>query len=94
MLITAYSPIGISGAPNLEIPIVKELAENYNTIANSILNSFPIKEIVIVPKRITSVSVSLCKEDLVDLADLGVKNPKRLNNPDQGAFPKKIGFEE
>jgi D-arabinose 1-dehydrogenase len=98
ILITAYSPAGSTGAPNLEIPIVKELAKKYNTTANAILSSYHIKEgRVVIPKsinaeRIKSAAelVDLSQEDLAKLTDFGVKNPARFIKPE---FGKKLGFD-
>lgn len=97
ILLTAYSPVGSSGAPNLEIPIVKELAKKYNVTANSILTSYHIKEgRIVIPKstneqRIKDATVlaPLTKEDLQALTEFGEKNPKRFIAP---AWGKTLGF--
>lgn len=97
ILLTAYSPVGSSGAPNLEIPIVKELAAKYNVTANSILTSYHIKEgRIVIPKSINEqrikdaiVLAPLTEEDLQKLNEFGEKNPKRFIAP---AWGKDLGF--
>lgn len=97
ILLTAYSPVGSSGAPNLKIPIVQELAKKYNVTANSILTSYHIREgRVVIPKSVNEqrikdaiVLAPLTKEDLQELTNFGEKNPKRFIAPGWG---KELGF--
>jgi D-arabinose 1-dehydrogenase len=98
ILITAFSPVGGPGAPILDLPIIKEMAEKYDTTPNAILNSFHILQgRIVVPKSVhkdrieaATVLVDITKEDLDKLTDFGVKNPKRYVAEDVG---KKIGFD-
>jgi len=98
ILLTAYSPVGSSGAPNIEIPIVQELASKYNVTPNSILTSYHIKEgRIVIPKSTNEerikdaiVLAPLTEEDLSKLTEFGEKNPKRFIAPE---FGKSLGFQ-
>ncbi|CCH44420.1 Aldo-keto reductase family 1 member [Wickerhamomyces ciferrii] len=97
VLITAYSPAGSSGAANIHIPLVKELASKYNTTVNAVLTSYHIQEgRIVIPKSINeqrikdaTVLVPLTKDELQQLHEFGESNPKRFIAPDLG---KTIGF--
>lgn len=83
--ITAYSPVGSTGAPVLKLPLIQQLAEKYDVTTNEIANAYHIlqgrsslprsanleriKTIVRLPE--------LTKEELDQLYQIGVENPKR-----------------
>lgn len=85
ILVTAYSPLGSNGAPNVRLPLVKELSEKYGVSTNDILISFHIRQgNVVIPRSLNSVRIAsnvefapLSKEDLNRLIDLGRNDPKR-----------------
>ncbi|QLG74992.1 hypothetical protein HG535_0H03190 [Zygotorulaspora mrakii] len=85
MLMTAYSPLGSHGAPNIKLPLVQELSKKYDSSPNDILTSYHIRQGNIViprslnPTRISSniQFVALSAEDISRLNDIGVQDPKR-----------------
>lgn len=85
MLLTAYSPLGSHGAPNIKLPLVQELSEKYQVSANDVLISYHIRlGNIVIPRSINPVRISsniqfvpLLKEEVEKLSDIGVKNPKR-----------------
>lgn len=98
ILITAYSPLGANGAPNLEIPLVKQLAEKYGVTRNAILSSYHIKEgRIVIPKstveqriKDAAVLVDLTSEDLAALTKFGEENPERFIHVKEG---EPLGFD-
>ncbi|KAH3667880.1 hypothetical protein WICMUC_005158 [Wickerhamomyces mucosus] len=97
ILVTAYSPLGSSGAPNAKIPLVLELAEKYKTSPNAILSSYHINQgVIVIPKsvneeRIKQVTelIPLTEEELEALNKIGEENPQRFIAPE---FGRKLGF--
>lgn len=94
----AYSPFGSTGAPNLKIPLVKELAEKYTiTAADILVNYFISKKIAVLP-RSTNIErikkgyplIELSKDDIKKLDDYGTENPKRFINDEWGVG---LGFD-
>lgn len=98
ILITAYSPLGSSGAPLVKEPLVQRLAEKYGVGAGELLQSYHIQSGRIVIPRSTNTerirgSVRLApisKGDLDALYQLGVLAPKRFICDPWGT---KLGFE-
>jgi len=98
ILMTAYSPVGWVGAPNVKIPIVQELAVKYNVTPNAILTAYHIREgRVVVPKSTNEQRIKdvvqlapLTRQDLEKLNKFGEENPKRFIRPKWG---QDIGFE-
>lgn len=90
IILTAYSPLGGNGAPNLEIPLLKDLVKKYDASANDILTSYHIRQGTMViprslnPTRIASnlEFVPLSLEDIEKLNEFGKRNRKRHINGD------------
>lgn len=88
ILLAAYSPLGGTGAPNLDIPLVASLAQKYNASLNDILTSYHIRQGSMViarslnPVRIASnlEFVPLSPEDLDSLHRIGLMNRKRYTS--------------
>ncbi|KAI3406088.1 ARA1 [Candida oxycetoniae] len=90
IIVECYSPVGSGGAPVLKLPLIQELAKKYNCSTNEIVNAYHILNgRVVIPRssnleRIKSITglPELTKEDLDELYQIGVKNPKRhINDP-------------
>lgn len=98
IVLEAYSPFGSSGAPNLKIPLVKELASKYDvTPADIIVNYSIAKKIVILPRSSNAERVkkgykliNLEKSEVDALDQFGVSHPQRFVNDPWG---KGLGFE-
>ncbi|QLL34350.1 hypothetical protein HG536_0G02090 [Torulaspora globosa] len=86
--LTAYSPVGSHGAPLVDYPPIKEMAEKYNISPNDILTSYHVRQgSFVVPRSVNSVRIAsniefapLSKEDIDKLSDLGRTDPKRYIN--------------
>lgn len=90
IVIEAYSPVGSTGAPVLKLPLINLLAEKYNVTTNEIANAYHILQgRVVLPRssnlnRIRTMTrvPPLTGEELQELYNVGVKNPKRyINDP-------------
>lgn len=98
IILEAYSPFGSTGAPNMKIPLVVELAEKYHVSPADILVNYCItKKIVVLPRSSNIERVkrgypllALSKEEIDSLDAYGVKNPKRFVCDEWG---KDIGFD-
>lgn len=98
IVVEAYSPLGSTGAPNLKIPLVTELAKKYDCFAVDILISYHVAAGRVVLPRSQNIErikkgftyVDLTAEELKALDDFGIKNPKRFVTDSWG---KGIGFE-
>ncbi|CCD22854.1 D-arabinose 1-dehydrogenase (NAD(P)(+)) ARA1 NDAI_0A07000 [Naumovozyma dairenensis CBS 421] len=86
ILLTAYSPLGSDGAPNLKIKSVQDLAKKYKVEPADILTSYHISKGNVVlprslnPKRIAA-NVSFAKltdDDLSKLDQVGIDEPNRF----------------
>ncbi|ODQ79868.1 hypothetical protein BABINDRAFT_166972 [Babjeviella inositovora NRRL Y-12698] len=85
IIVTAYSPLGSSGAPVTKLPLVQKLAKKYGVNENELLQSYHINSGRVViprstnPDRIASIVrlAELSQEDLQALYHLGEENPKR-----------------
>lgn len=96
--IEAYSPFGAQGAPLLEEPNVKALAEKYTVSPNVILTSYHILSGRIVVARSSNKDrvkdfinlAELTKEEIEELDQIGIENPQRFINEDWGIG---LGFE-
>lgn len=93
IIIEAYSPLGSTGAPLLDNPVIVELAGKYNTTPASILVSWHVNEgRVVLPKSVTPARIKTNAEwvkiDSADLATLDklseVYGLKRVVKPDWG----------
>ncbi|GAV52266.1 hypothetical protein ZYGR_0AG02570 [Zygosaccharomyces rouxii] len=88
ILLEAYSPLGSHSAPNVHIPLVKDLAEKYNISPGCILNSYHIRQGHAVASRsLNTMRIAsniefapLTEEELDSLDQLGVTEPKRFVN--------------
>ncbi|CAI4037384.1 hypothetical protein SMKI_02G2590 [Saccharomyces mikatae IFO 1815] len=86
ILLTAYSPLGSQGAPNLKIPLVKKLCEKYNVTGNDLLISYHIRQgTIVIPRSLNPVRISsniefvcLTKDELQELNEFGEKYPVRF----------------
>lgn len=92
IVLEAFSPLGSSGAPNLKIPLVLELAKKYDTQpANIIINWCISKKIVVLP-RSTNIErikkgydlVELTPEEVESLDKFGEQSPHRFVRDDWG----------
>lgn len=100
ILLTAYSPLGSHGAPNLKIPLVKKLAEKYNVTGNDLLISYHIRQgTIVIPRSLNPVRISssiefasLTKDELQELNDFGEKYPVRfIDEPFAAILPEFTG---
>lgn len=95
--VTAYSPVGSKGAPVLRLPLVQKFADKYGVTTNEVANAYHILQgRSSIPRssnleRIkTTVRLpSLTEEELDQLYQIGVKDPKRHIG---GFFGADIGF--
>ncbi|CCK72571.1 D-arabinose 1-dehydrogenase (NAD(P)(+)) ARA1 KNAG_0K02070 [Huiozyma naganishii CBS 8797] len=96
--LTAYSPLGSSGAPLLKLPLVKELSEKYQVTLNDVLISYHIRKgSFVIPRSLNPVRlagcvnfVTLTEGELDQLDDIGRKDSIRYID---GSFAKTIpGF--
>jgi D-arabinose 1-dehydrogenase len=98
IVVEAYSPLGSSGAPNLKIPLVQDLAKKYNVgPADIIVNYLIAKDIVALPRSSNVERVKkgyplldFKREDVEALDKFGSENPKRFIRDPWG---KNLGFE-
>jgi D-arabinose 1-dehydrogenase len=98
IILEAYSPFGSTGAPNLKIPLVSDLAKKYDVSAADILVNYCIAKDIVVLPRSTNIErikqgyplVELKKTDIDALDDFGIKNPKRYINEEWG---RNLGFD-
>lgn len=82
--ITAFSPVGSTGAPIIKIPLVQQLAEKYNVTTNEIANAYHILQGRSTLPRSSNLEriktiirlPELTKGELAQLYQLGVDNPK------------------
>nr|VWP01928.1 Aspartyl proteinase [Ganoderma boninense] len=90
MVITAYSPLGSDGAPLIEDPVVKKLAEKYGVAPSNILISLQANRpgVNVIPKSVTpsridenTKLVDLSDEDVLELTALEQKNHNRVCKP-------------
>lgn len=92
IVVQAYSPVGGTGAPVLNLPYVKELAEKYEVSTNEIANAYHILEgrsSIVRSSKMARIKNNinlppLTKEELGKLYDIGAKNPKRYTNDPWG----------
>ena len=100
ILLTAYSPLGSNGAPNLKIPLVKKLVEKYNVTGNDVLISYHIRQgTIVIPRSLNPVRISssiefacLTKDELQELNDFGEKYPVRfIDEPFAASLPEFTG---
>lgn len=85
ILLTAYSPLGSTGAPVIKLPLVKALSEKYNMTVNDILISYHIRKgTVVIPRSLNPVRIASCiefapltKEEITMLDDIGKNEPIR-----------------
>ncbi|CAL9732613.1 D-arabinose dehydrogenase [NAD(P)+] heavy chain [Monosporozyma unispora] len=85
ILLTAYSPMGSSGAPVIKLPLVKELSEKYKVTVNDIIISYHIRKgTVVIPRSLNPVRIAGCiefapltEEEINKLDDIGKKDPVR-----------------
>lgn len=86
IMLEAYSPFGSHNAPNVHIPLVKDLAVKYNVSPSGILNSYHIRQGNTVTSRsldstriVSNIEFApLTEEDLERLDNLGITEPKRF----------------
>lgn len=98
IILEAYSPFGSSGAPNLKIPLVVQLANKYNvTPADVIVNYAIAKKIVILPRSSNAERIKkgyklidLKNSEVEELDNFGSSNPKRFIKDSWG---NNIGFD-
>ncbi|ODQ80035.1 hypothetical protein BABINDRAFT_36288 [Babjeviella inositovora NRRL Y-12698] len=98
ILITAYSPLGAAGAPNLKLPLVQELAQKYNVTGNEVLASYHVQSGRSVIPRSVNISrvkenihlAPLTAEDLAGLDQIGIDEPHSVMMPE--IWAKMIGF--
>ncbi|EGW30932.1 uncharacterized protein SPAPADRAFT_52122 [Spathaspora passalidarum NRRL Y-27907] len=87
IVIVAYSPLGGNGAPVLEIPLINELAKKYMVTPNEIAEAYHILNNRGVISRSANLSriktitrlPRLTEEELKQLYQVGVEDPKRYN---------------
>ncbi|VVT44393.1 uncharacterized protein SAPINGB_P000401 [Magnusiomyces paraingens] len=93
IVVEAYSPLGSTGAPLLENPVIEELATKYKVPPATILISWHVnKGRVVLPKSVTPSRIKtnaewikLEDEDIVTLDKLSEKfGTKRIVKPDWG----------
>lgn len=97
ILVEAYSPVGAEGAPVLQVPLIKKLAEKYDVTTNEIADAYHILEGRITLPRTSNLEriknlvrlPQLTKEELRELHEVGEKNPKRYRND---PFGHGLGF--
>ncbi|RLV93938.1 D-arabinose dehydrogenase NAD [Spathaspora sp. JA1] len=85
IIVEAYSPLGSTGAPVLQVPLIQELAKKYNVTPNDIAEAFHILNGRVVISRSSKLErlqdipklPPLSTEDLYRLEQLGVEHPKR-----------------
>lgn len=85
ILLTAYSPMGSSGAPIIKLPLVQELSEKYKVTVNDIVISYNIRKgIVVIPRSLNPVRIAGCIEfapltekEIDQLDSIGIKDPVR-----------------
>lgn len=83
--ISAYSPVGSSGAPVLKVPLIKELADKYKVSTNEIANAYHILQGRSTLPRSSNLArikstiklPPLTTSELDQLYQVGVKNPTR-----------------
>lgn len=98
IVIESLAPLGSTGAPNLEIPLLKELAEKYNADPADILINYLIsKKIVALPRSMNPDRIkqgypllNIDHSDIELLDNFGVENPKRFVTDPWGVD---LGFE-
>lgn len=98
IILEAYSPFGSTGAPNLKIPLVVELANKYNVSPADIIVNYCIAKRIVVLPRSSNIErikagyklVKLEKSDVDSLDDYGIQNPKRYINDEWG---RNLGFD-
>ncbi|QPG73801.1 hypothetical protein FOA43_001115 [Brettanomyces nanus] len=98
IIVEAFSPLGSTGAPNLKIPIVVDLAKKYGVPAVDILVNYHVQAGRVVLPRSQNIKrikkgfseVKLTKNELAQLDQYGIEHPKRYICQDWG---KGIGFE-
>ncbi|CCH42681.1 Aldo-keto reductase family 1 member [Wickerhamomyces ciferrii] len=96
--VEAFSPAGSSGAPLIKEPLVVKLSEKYEVSPNSVLNSYHILSgRIVLPRSSNAERVKtfielapLTEDELKELDQLGIDNPKRFINDDWGV---PLGFE-
>lgn len=96
--VEAYSPFGSQGAPLLSEPKVKALAEKYTVTPNVVLTSYHILSgRIVIPRSSNKDRVKdfvnlaeLTKEEIEELDQIGIKEPKRFIQEDWGTH---LGFE-
>lgn len=95
--ISAYSPVGSSGAPVLKIPLIQELAKKYDVTTNEIANAYHILQGRSALPRSSNLErirtnirlPKLSKDELDQLYQVGVENPTRYVRNEWGT---EIGF--
>lgn len=94
--VEAYSPLGGHGAPVLDDPIIKQIAERHNADAGNVVVSWGVQRgIVTLPKSTTPERVvsnlktfKLSDEEMGSINNLSKsKGQKRTNAPDMSPFP-------
>lgn len=98
IILEAYSPFGSSGAPNLKIPLVVELAKKYKATPADIVVNYAISKKIVVLPRSSNIErikagyplIELSKSDVDSLDNFGVTNPKRFI---KNTWAKGIGFD-
>lgn len=92
IIVTAYSPVGSEGAPVLQLPLIKELADKYNVSTNEIANAYHILEGRISIPRSSNLDriksniklPPLTEDELSRLYQIGEQNPTRYVNEEWG----------
>ena len=90
ILLTAYSPLGSNGAPNIKIPLVQELSKKHNVSANDILISYHLRKgNIVIPRSLNPVRLAnnvdfafLSEEELAALDKIGTTDPYRYIDED------------
>ncbi|KAG0676417.1 D-arabinose 1-dehydrogenase (NAD(P)(+)) [Pichia californica] len=98
IILEAYSPFGSSGAPNLKIPLIIELAKKYNVSSADIIVNYCIAKKIVVLPRSSNIErikkgyalINMEKSDVDALDNYGSKNPKRYIKDSWG---DNIGFD-
>lgn len=86
IIMTAYSPLGSSGAPLVKLPLVKELADKYKVSTNDVLISYHIRKgTVVIPRSLNPIRIAssiefvpLTENEINSLDKIGVDNPIRF----------------
>lgn len=86
ILMESFSPLGSSGTPHLEHPLVKELSKKYGCEPGSVLLNYHVRKgNVVVPRSLNhgriiknADFVALSKDDLDKLSGLGREKPVRV----------------